>query len=158
MRSRATRWFLILVAAVVPAIGFVLLPATPAAAVVCAVDSVPGPVIDCTPTAQLFINGQDLSNLIRVTPASPTSVKSFQAAPIEPILISNLIDIRSFFVVSNADPFVDYGFGVKNLSAAALEYDLIFSQPFVGGPYTALTTSHSGSVTDSSNVPTPPAP
>jgi hypothetical protein len=47
----------------------------------------------------------------------------------------------------NPDPFFDYAFGVTNSSAAPLTFTFTFTGPYVGGPYTLMTSSHASSVT-----------
>jgi len=55
----------------------------------------------------------------------------------------------------NPDPFIDYGFTIKNLGAADLSFLFFLSTPYIGGPYSYLTSSHSGSATDSFGLATP---
>ena len=52
------------------------------------------------------------------------------------------------------DPFIDYGFSVKNLSAAAETFTFTFSVPFSDGPYNVLDSSHTSGVTDGRPNPT----
>ncbi len=49
----------------------------------------------------------------------------------------------------NPDPFIDYGFTIKNFGASPLNFTLILATPFTGGPYSLAKSSHSGSITDS---------
>jgi hypothetical protein len=46
------------------------------------------------------------------------------------------------------DPFLDYGFSVKNVSLAAETFTFTFSVPFTDGPYNVLDSSHTSGVTD----------
>ncbi len=52
------------------------------------------------------------------------------------------------------DPFLDYGFSVKNLSLAAQTFTFTFSVPFSDGPYNVLDSSHTSGVTDGRPNPT----
>lgn len=157
-RSRATRWFLTLVAAIVPAIGFVVLSAAPAAAVICGPIPIEGQVISCMPTASVTIGPAapgsvrvDVSDLISIT-GGPKLWTMTLGSPTAPVVIGDLASI-SLVVTTNADPFVAYGFAVTNFSTTTLDVDALFSSPYVGGPYTALFSSHSGSTTDSGVTP-----
>jgi len=149
MRSRATRWFLTLVAAVVPAFAFVLLQAAPATAIVCGLLPVEGQVINCRPTAQLIIDGVDVSGLLSIT-GGP---KAFQIALNADVFIGiDPVDVAhvTLSTRTNADPSIDYALAFQNFLPTPHQFDYIVTQPFVGGPYTGLFTSHSGSVTDAS--------
>lgn len=50
-------------------------------------------------------------------------------------------------LLTNPDPFVTYGLAVTNNTNAALSFLFTFSSPYVGGPYNAVTSSHSSSYT-----------
>jgi hypothetical protein len=51
------------------------------------------------------------------------------------------------------DPFIDYGFSVKNFTNAPQTFQFTFSVPFTDGPYNLLTSSHSSTVTDGGPAP-----
>src|SRR5205814_2877088 len=149
-RSRATRWFLTLVAAIVPAIGFVVLSAAPAAAVICGPIPIEGQVISCMPTASVTIGPAapgsvrvDVSDLISIT-GGPKLWTMTLGSPTAPVVIGDLASI-SLIGTTKSDPIVGYGFAVTNFSTTTLDVDALFSSPYVGGPYTALFSSHSGS-------------
>jgi hypothetical protein len=52
-----------------------------------------------------------------------------------------------------ADPFVQYAVGVSNFTGAPVNYVFIFSTPYVGGPYNAVSASISSSATDGGQTP-----
>jgi hypothetical protein len=67
-------------------------------------------------------------------------------------LLGNL-GISNMTVAQKWDPFVAYGVAVSNFTAVPISFTFIFSTPYVGGPYTLLSSSHSSSVTDSGSKP-----
>jgi hypothetical protein len=107
-----------------------------------AFSAVTGPCgeVSCAPDISLMMGGTDLSGLLDV---------SSEDGKLYDISWSN--GKASLFATTNPDPFVDYGFSVKNLTASALDVHFIINSPYVGGPYNLLRSSHTGSVTDSSN-------
>jgi len=52
-------------------------------------------------------------------------------------------------LTSNPDPFVTYGLAVTNNTNAALNFLFTFSSPYIGGAYSAISSSHSSSFTRS---------
>jgi len=54
------------------------------------------------------------------------------------------------FVEVEQDPFVDYAFGLKNVSINTLVFMFTFSTNFIDGPWDVLQSSHSSSITDGS--------
>jgi len=56
-------------------------------------------------------------------------------------------------ITSNADPFLDYSFGVMNLTASNLTFSFLFLSPYDGGPFGVLKSSHASSVTDGGAAP-----
>jgi hypothetical protein len=145
MRSRATRWFLTLVAVLLPTLAVGPFSAPASAAPVCVN---PGPLdqlINCAPRARLTVD--DVT--VDLTAAITGGPKAFSLTLNDLVVDGAHVSLS---VRSNADPFIDYAIAVKNDTAAPLPYDFTYIQPFVGGPYSTLFTSHSGSVTDSSNA------
>jgi hypothetical protein len=52
----------------------------------------------------------------------------------------------------NQDPWIDYGFAIKNFSTSDLFFTILLETPYVGGPYAYASSSHSGSATDGSGL------
>lgn len=52
----------------------------------------------------------------------------------------------------NADPFLDYAFGVTNNSAGTLSFTFSFLAPYVGGPYLEFRNSHASTITSVSGA------
>jgi hypothetical protein len=56
------------------------------------------------------------------------------------------IDALSF--TADADPFINYSFGITNLTGGTLNFVITFGTPFVGGPYNTATHDATVTVTD----------
>jgi len=51
-------------------------------------------------------------------------------------------------IATDADPFIDYSFGVINFTSSDLTFSFLFFSPYAGGPFGGLRSSHSSSATD----------
>ena len=56
-------------------------------------------------------------------------------------------------VITNADPFITWSFGVANLTSSPLTYSFTFVSPYILGPYSKFSASYSSTVTDSGPFP-----
>jgi hypothetical protein len=91
------------------------------------------------------------SGTVTPTPSKVTELPDgSQLFEFDEISDNETFEISSLFVSFKEDPFVDYGFAVKNFAGAPLSFLFVFTTPYVGGPYSLLDSSHSSSVTDSS--------
>lgn len=100
------------------------------------------------PTAGIVVTGLNgpitLSAIVSAnTDGTFTAILDTALLPVPPTLF--VIDAEILF---NPDPFVQYSFGVQNLSAGPLTFSFLFVTPFGGGPYSTLTSSHSSTVID----------
>jgi len=89
-----------------------------------------------------------------VLPSITTEVKlpdGSVAIVYAPLTDNETFEISSLFASFKEDPFIDYGFAVKNFTGAPLSFLFVFSTPYMGGPYSVLSSSHSSSVTDGGN-------
>jgi hypothetical protein len=109
-------------------------------------------VISCAPTVELRIDGVDFSDLVSIT-GGPKAFTIALGTPDVPVILTGLDELPlarlSLLSRTNADPVIDYAIAFQNFLDTPLFFDYSVTQPFVGGPYTALFTSHSGSVTES---------
>jgi hypothetical protein len=94
----------------------------------------------CAPSLTAIVGGE------RIDLGTPTSEDGKQYGL--NINVSNPAFRITGSIVTNADPFVLYSFGVINFTGAPLTFDFLFLSPYVLGPYDTMGSSHSSSVTD----------
>jgi len=93
------------------------------------------------------------------------SAASFEAVPVQhptdsgdgtwsaDVLFVGGLGSVSGTINSNPDPFLDYSFGVMNLTSSDLTFSFLFLSPYAGGPFGGLKSSHASSVTDGGAAP-----
>jgi hypothetical protein len=102
----------------------------------------------CMPTVQLLVNGVsvNLTNAITVTTIDPLDYM-VQVN----ITVPGLYTVSGFFTTS-VDPQISYSMGFTNLNpTASTMFSMLFSTPYIGGPYTTATSTQSGTYTDTNN-------
>jgi hypothetical protein len=94
----------------------------------------------CAPTIGITVDGQALAPDFVATPGQ----KAFRVGL---DLVTNAYSITGS-ISTNADPFIQYSIGVTNATGLNQSFVFSISQPYIGGPYSQLLSSHSSTVTD----------
>lgn len=111
-------------------------------------------VVFTPPSLSVSVGGSPLTLSTIPTLNPTTGLYSFQGGTVTaPIAVGPNYSLTTISFDGLNDPYVDYGFSIKNTGTTPLTVSFTVMDSFFGGPYNFLTDSFSDSVTDSGNTP-----